>query len=254
MNTEDREITDLIEEINSLRQQVAQLRDDNQRNIISMERRSVELEALNAIGQATTVKTSSIALYKIINDEIKKAIGEVNFMIALYDAEKNLIEIPYAFEKDDYRQFDPFPLDEGLTSILIRTRQPLMIVDDTANKARELGVIIAGDQAKSWLGVPLMVAGNVIGAIIVQDFEKENRFNEDDQHLLNTLAAQVAVAIRNVSLIEDMRAQADRERLLFEITSKIRRSVDIQAILKTTVTEVGKAMAVRRATIKISVQ
>jgi GAF domain-containing protein len=244
--------SNLIEELESLRKQVAHLRDGNQQAVFAMEKRTAELRALSAIGQATAVETGLDDLYHEIHEVIKDVIGHVNLMIATYHAEQNQIEIPYAFEEGQHLQIDPFPLGEGLTSILIRTGQALMIVEDTVNKARALGAKIAGTPARSWLGAPLMVGGHIIGAIIVQDLENEHRFDEDDKRLLSALAAQVAVAIRNVSLIEDMRAQSDRERLLFDITGKIRRSIDIQSILQITAREVGRSLGVRSAVIEIN--
>lgn len=252
MDSTEKTSSQLIEEIESLRRQVDHLRGGNQQAIIAMEKRTAELRALSAIGQATAVETGLDDLYHEIHAVIKDVVGDVNLMIAIYRAEQNRIEIPYAFEEGHYLQIDPFPLGEGLTSILIRTRQALMIVEDTVNKARALGAKIAGTPAKSWLGAPLIVSGDIIGAIIIQDLENEHRFDEDDKQLLSALAAQVAVAIRNVGLIEDMRAQSDREHLLFDITSKIRRSIDIQSILEITASEVGRSLGLRSATIEIN--
>jgi GAF domain-containing protein len=45
----------------------------------------------------------------------------------------------------------------------------------------------------------------------------------------------------------------DRERLLYEVTSKIRRSTDMQSIMATTATELSKALGARRAEIKIDI-
>jgi len=241
----------LTVEIESLRQQVAHLRDGNQRAIIAIEKRTAELRALNAIGQATAVETNLPNLFNLIHAEIAKVLGEVNFMIALYHAEQDRIEIAYAYEEGEYLRIDPFPLGEGLTSIVIRTRQPLMLVEDALTRSQQLGAKVVGAPAKSWLGVPLIVAGDIIGAIIVQDLEREHRFDEDDQRLLSTLASQVAIAIHNLRLIEAARAHARRQQLLLEITSRIRRSVDIPTILKTTATEIGKVTGVHRTTLSI---
>lgn len=97
-----------------------------------------------------------------------------------------------------------------------------------------------------------MLSGQAVGALVVQDSHKEMRFNLDDQRLLSTLAGQVAVSIRNASLLENTRRQAERERQLFEITSKIRRSTDIQTVLKTTVRELSTALGARRAHIAVA--
>lgn len=237
MNGEDKTKDQLLEEIGALRSQVEHLSQGNQGALLALEKRSAELQALNTIGQVTALGEDLASIFRVIHEETEKIMGTVNFMIALYDEGTKQIQIPYAFEDDHYLQIEPFPLGEGLTSTVIRTRQPLMLVRDTVNKARELGARTTGVPAKSWLGVPLTFAGEVLGALIVQDVEKENRFNEDDQRLLSTLANQVAASIRYVSLLEDTRKQADHERIASEISSKVWASASIDAILRTAIRE-----------------
>lgn len=238
-------------EIQALRQQVAHLREGNQRAIIAIEKRTAELRALNAIAQATAVETDLPNLYNLIHVEITKVLGEVNFMIALYHAGPDQIEIPYAYEEGEQLRIDPFPLGEGLTSIVIHTRQPLMLVEDTLTKSYQLGAKVVGAPAKSWLGVPLIVAGDIIGAIIVQDLEKDHRFDQDDQRLLSTLASQVAIAIHNVRLIEAARAHARRQQLQLDMTNRIRGSIDLDTILQNAVRELGLALGSSNAFIQI---
>ena len=144
-------------------------------------------------------------------------------------------------------------MGEGLTSILIRTKKSLMVVKDTERKTRELGAKLVGKPAKSWLGVPLLVGGDVFGAIMLQDLEQEGRFDEDDQRLLETLAAQVAVAVRNVRLLDTTSKQASRQQQLYEITSKIRSSPDVPSIMQTTAVELGKALGAHRTRIELGV-
>ncbi len=216
--------------------------------------RLTELQILNTISQSISTETSLAQLYEIIHQQIVKVIGDVNFLIALYTPSTNMIEIPYMDDGGEIVSIPSFPLGQGLTSIIIRTRQPLMIVEDTLNRSQALGAIVTSDTpAKSWLGVPLLVGGDVIGAIVIQDIEHEYRFDEDDMRLLTTLAAQVAVAIRNARLLENTQERAERDRQLYEITSKIRGAVDMQSILATTTQELSKALGARRAKVEISV-
>jgi len=91
----------------------------------------------------------------------------------------------------------------------------------------------------------------VIGVIIVQDIHQEHRFDQEDERLLSTLATQVAVVVRNASLLEKSSRQARQERLINEINAKIRQSVDIQSILNTTATELGQALGASRLHIQV---
>jgi GAF domain-containing protein/HAMP domain-containing protein len=213
---------------------------------------SAELETLNTISQSISTETNLEKLYQVIHQQIIKLMGEVNFLIALYEESSQSIEIPYMDDGQDILKVRPFPLGQGLTSIVIRTRQPLMIVEDTINRSRALGAIITGDHpAMSWLGVPMLIRDEVIGAIIVQDLENEHRFDEDDMRLLTILAAQVAVALRNIRLIEAAQKRSERDRQLFEITNKIRRESNIQGVLKTTAEELTAALGARSTHIQI---
>ncbi len=219
-----------------------------------MEKRLVGLETINRISQAVSIQTDINELYQVVHNEVNQIMGGVNFAVADYDVGTGLIRIPYMYDGVDARNVDPFPLGEGLTSILIRTRQPLMLVEDAERKTRELGAKLVGKPAQSWLGVPLLAGGEAIGAIIVQDLEQEGRFDEDDQRLLEIIAAQVAVAVRNAHLLESIRHRAERERLLYDITSKIRSSPDMQTILATTATELGKVIGAQRTVIEIGIE
>ena len=144
-----------------------------------------------------------------------------------------------------------FPLGQGLSSIVIRSGQPLLLAYSSAEKTRELGAIFVGEPAKSWLGVPLILGGETFGVIVVQDTHNEGRFDEEDQRLLSLVAAQVAVVVRNARLIEDTRRQASSQSQIIEISEKIRRSAEMQTILKTTADELAVALKAHRVTARL---
>jgi GAF domain-containing protein len=216
-----------------------------------MEKRLTALQSLNAVSQAVSVETDLMALYQVVHREVISVIGNVHIAIATFDAQTDTIEVPYLYDGSDVRSLERFPAGEGLTSILIRTRQPMMLVEDTERKTRELGAKLVGKPAKSWLGVPLLIAGDAIGAIILQDLEHEGRFDEDDQRLLTTLASQVAVAIRNARMLEATYRQAERERRLYEITKRIRGAPDIPGIMQMTAQELGQILGARLAVVEL---
>jgi len=209
------------------------------------------LAVLNSVSQVIATETDLNRLYRVIHQQVSRVMGEVVFYIAIYDPKTNYIRIPYIYEDGETGQIEPIPLGEGLTSIVIRERKPLMLVEDTERRAAELGAKQIGKVAKSWLGVPLMVSGEVIGVMNVQNTEREHAFTLDDERLLSTLAAQVAVAIRNAHLIAEARAQAERQRRLYEATEKVRASLDIQTILETTSQELSAALGASRVVIEL---
>src|SRR5215211_4555331 len=144
------------------------------------ERQVAETKAINTLTSSTTNVDNLRAFYKLIHEQVRSVIGNYGFVIALYNQRTNSINIPYLYEDNTFSSIDSFPLGEGLTSILIRTREPLMLVEDTERRAIAMGAKIAGKPAMSWLGVPLQVRGEAIGAIIIQDLEHERSFDAND--------------------------------------------------------------------------
>jgi len=216
------------------------------------QRQLAELRIFSNVSQAISIESDLNPLFTTIHRQAEGVMGDLNsFAIALYDSRTEVIRFPYMHEEGHQLEIAPFPLGEGLTSILVRTHKPLLLMDDVEEQAQALGAKNQGQAAKSWLGAPMLYGGDVVGAIIVQDIQQEKRFNEDDQRLLMALASQVAVVVHNARLLEETRQQALQERLLNEITAKIRRSPDIQSILKTTANELGAALGLRRARIQI---
>ena len=98
----------------------------------------------------------------------------------------------------------------------------------------------------------MIVAGEVVGVVAVQDLENEHRFDEDDLRLLTTLAAQVAPTVRNARLLAVTQEAADRDRQLYEITNNIRRATSIPEILELTTRELSQVLGLRKARIEIS--
>jgi GAF domain-containing protein len=102
----------------------------------------------------------------------------------------------------------------------------------------------------SVLALPLIYRNEVLGVLNVES-EKTGAYTDSDEEMLGTLGGSLAAIIANARLVEQIRGQAERERLLYEVTSKIRRSTDIETILATTAGELVKVMGARRTQIKI---
>jgi len=183
-------------------------------------------EALTSISRAISNEFSLQPLYKLLHQKVAEQIGkDLSFSIAIYDSKNQIIQFPYHYEDGKIISISSIPLGEGLTSYIIQNRKSLLLplkfepkdlpaswnaykymyaVSDVERDAMRLGAKIIGKPAKSWMGVPLLLGGEVIGAIIVQDTQQEERFTEKDLILLETLAPQVAISIRNAQLVESM--------------------------------------------------
>ena len=97
----------------------------------------------------------------------------------------------------------------------------------------------------------MLLGDQVLGAIVVKDDKVENRYTEDDAALLSTIASQIAAGIQNAQLLDQVQRNARRERLIHEVTSKVRRSPDMKTIMETTTRELGRALNAVRTTLEL---
>lgn len=196
------------------------------------DRQALESRALTVLAANAATLQDLKAFYASIHEQVRTVVGEHGFVIALYDQKTNSINIPYLFEDGKFSSIDTFPLGEGLTSILIRTREPLMLVEDTEKRAAAMGAKVAGKAAKSWMGVPMIAHGEAIGAIIVQDLENEHSFTNDDLRFLTSVANQISGTIYNVRLIDESRKTALQFETAAEISRDISSSLNLDELLK----------------------
>jgi GAF domain-containing protein len=195
------------------------------------ERRALELNAINTLASQVASASDLHSFYVVMHTQIRSVVGDYGFLVALYDQKTNSISIPYLYEDGKFSTVDTFPLGEGLTSILIRTGEPLMLVEDTEKRAAAMGAKITGKAAQSWLGVPLMAQGEAIGAVIIQDLDHERVFDEDDLRFLVSVANQVSGAIRTVRLFEESKQAALQFETAAEIARDISSSLDLDELL-----------------------
>jgi GAF domain-containing protein len=141
------------------------------------------------------------------------------------------------------------PFGNGITGWVAVHQQPQRIGDVTQDQR----YISVGSNIRSELAIPLSYRGELLGVLNVES-DRIGAYTENDEELLGTLGGSLAAIIANARLIEQVRRQVDRERLLYEVTSKIRRSTDMQTIMATTTSELSKALGARRAEIKINLR
>lgn len=177
----------------------ARLFHETNRLLADTKQRAAELATVNSISEALASQLKQDDLIQLVGEQIRQVFRANIVYVALLDKATNMIQFPYSFGEDAA----PITLGEGLTSQIIRTGKPLLINEDVDASYTKLGIADTGAPAESYLGVPIPVGSEVIGVISAQSSEQENRFTEADLRLLNTIAANVGVALHNARLFEE---------------------------------------------------
>jgi len=224
---------------------------ESARQYAEEQRRVGELEVVNRVAQAVSQLLRLDSLFRVVHAQMSQVLPQTDLAIGLYDPATDQVAYPFWSEDNEVSERRLAPVGNDMAAYVLRTRQPLTLTEDLAGQAAIFGIDLPDRPPLSWMGAPLLAGESLLGLIAVQDRRQEARFTEDDSALLATISSQVATAIQNNRLLEETQRTARRERLIHEITSKMRRSPDMRSILDTTAREVGRALNASRATVRL---
>ncbi len=94
----------------------------------------------------------------------------------------------------------------------------------------------ADTSVENHVAIPIKVRGQ---AIAVLDTQRPGGLHADEIALLETLAEQLGVALESARLYQDSQRRAARERILREVTARVRSSSDPETVLHALLKEIG---------------
>jgi GAF domain-containing protein len=107
--------------------------------------------------------------------------------------------------------------------------------------SESLRVFLTGYGGRAFVNIPLRVGGQVVGFIALYR-TGAGPFPRVSMRLYETMADQAAVGLERARLLEEAQARATREHLVAGVASRMRETLDMDAVLKTGVEEIAKAL------------
>lgn len=158
-------------------------------------------------------------------------------------------------EYDEYIEGKHIPLHDGilqgsLTAYVVKTRK--IIRGDSTELLKEvLGFNETlheyGKESHDWIGVPLVIGREVYGAIVVQIYDKNIRFDDSDPNLLAVLAEAIASSLQQKQVrnkLEDDVAQRTTE--LANTNHQLELNIKKMKVLQTQLIEAEKQASLGR--------
>ncbi len=183
-----------------------------------LERRAEDLAALNEISQILTsgIRLRKEAILELIYDQAQKLTGAEDMYIALYEEETQEINFGLATEHGKRVNYEPRKanMDErGKTEEVIFSRKP--ILHSTLDKSKAWygqpgHQEFIGRVQSSFLGVPMITGGKVVGMIALYDWDEEYAYDEQVLQVFSSMASQAAIAIDNATLYYEVNKQLER--------------------------------------------
>ncbi|HEX2868578.1 MAG TPA: PAS domain S-box protein [Ignavibacteriales bacterium] len=174
------------------------------RDITDLKRQEKIKQTTLKILQASNYSRTTEELFRYIHQAIGSLMPVDNFYIALLDEENQMLSFPYWVDEEDEQMLPKKP-GRGLTEYLLRNGKALLLTEnDDLELQAEGEVDLIGSPAKIWLGVPLQIKEKTIGAMVVQDYNREEAYTQADKETLELVSFSVSRAIERKKSEEEI--------------------------------------------------
>ena len=187
---------------------------------------------MNEISRTLTVSHDVQQSLATIHEQVGRLYDAANFYIATYSGGEEW-SLDYQLSADNRRRQPGTGLAAVSPVTSCRRANPSSsdrcktISTSTINRTCPRSV----RPPKSWMGVPLIVGGNIIGVMGIQTNTQEGLYAEQDVALFSTISTQVAAAIQNVRLFQEARLRANELAALNELSRTLASQLGVQQVL-----------------------
>src|SRR4051812_9702728 len=187
------------------------------------------LERLQAVADAALAHLEVEELLRVLLPRIRDTLGTDTCGVWLLDKETDeLVARAAVGIEEEVEDGVRIPVGGGFARRVAAGKQPVVLAD--VDEAEVLNPILREKGIKSMLGVPLLVAGGVIGVLQVGTLHRR-RFEPDDVNLLQLAADRAAVAIEHARLFEAERHARRRIEHVQAVTDAALAHLELDELL-----------------------
>lgn len=107
----------------------------------------------------------------------------------------------------------------------------------------------AESKGASVLAVPIKLRNQVLGVVDIR-FDGP-AVSPDLVALIEGTVSRLAISLENARLLEEIQYRAERERLVSEISSKVRAAPDVDSVLRIAIQEIGQSLGVSEVMVQL---
>jgi len=241
--------------------------------IQSTEERAVQLESLTDVTATISASLQSEELIPSLLGQLGSVIPYDRSMLWFYEEDVLEVVAERGFSESEERIGDSASAEEMIIfSEILRSKKALSFSDTREEKDFHIPSDI---EHLSWLGIPLLLKGEVIG-IMTLDKKEAGFYTLTHIQIGTTFAGQAAVALENARLFEDSQdraielnqltetleqrvvertAELDREqrntKTLLDILTEVSSSLDLDLALKQTLALLNETVGAEQGTVML---
>lgn len=190
------------------------------------------LEAFNQAALAIAAELDIDKVLQLIVDLARDLVGANYAALAVGDwripGGGDVHRFVYSgMSKDTVKKIGRWPRGMGLLGAVIHEQRVIRLVD-MAEDPRSVGFPEGHPPMKSFLGVPIVGAGETLGNLYLSDKIEDAPFTDADQRLIEMLAAHAAIAIQNARLysqVERLAILEERTRIGMDLHDGVIQSI-----------------------------
>jgi signal transduction histidine kinase/tetratricopeptide (TPR) repeat protein len=230
LQEKNEEVAQQAEELHQQAEELAAQRD-------SLEKANENVMLLSEIGKEITATLDVKTIIETAYEKVNALMDATVFMVGVFNAEKQQIEMPIIKEKGETHPFLTYHLSETeRPAIWCFTNQKELVWNDVYNdypqyfNGKTLPPVKSGDQTNSIIYLPLLSNDRAIGVISVQSFQKD-AYNDYQVHMLRNIAIYTAIAVKNAenlqALDEEKKNLEGKNQELEALTEELRQQSDM---------------------------
>ncbi len=249
LSQEEQSFVEQVAEQMGLALESARLFAQTQASLAQTEEQARRLRQLNELAAALNAAEDVKQILTILNNKLLNILDGDRVWIALLDPFGNSFQMypPPLLRQEPHRT----PLQDGgvgermsvsatAAGMCVRERRLITLPGDGALNDFIDAKQLAEEGLRTIMAAPLIASAGAIGAINLASY-MANAYPQTAKDLLGQVAALASSIIESRRLLDEVQARAQRERILREITTRVRASTDANIILRTAVREIGEA-------------
>lgn len=181
-----------------------------------------ELKAVNRIGTLINATLDPSQLYRILARETSRVLRWDVFFVAIGTKASNEIELVFLTDTGAEIAQRSIPAGAGLTGKAIQSGELVFYEQGIKEKDVDEDIYEGRRKPRSIVVAPMRFGEEVLGAVCVQSYKSEV-YGPSQFRLLQTIAAQAAIAVRNAQLYKsEEQANRDRDEFVSVVTHEIK--------------------------------
>jgi diguanylate cyclase (GGDEF)-like protein len=208
--------------------------------LVQAQQRAAEVNLLNRVLSTVTGTLELRDMFRRIVEEVAQTFGYSRVSIYRLEGDYLVLQAQVGY-RDTHEKIH---ITKGIIGRVARTGKSVLLPDVTQDR----DYIPVDPAVRSETAVPIAADNQVLGVLNVEA-DSRRRLVEADVTVLQPLAGQLGVALRNATLFEEAKRSRDEITVLYEAAKTISSSLELESVLNNLVQVTCQAFAYEQGAI-----